>query len=367
MTTAQNHLEKVLKATLEGAAVRAERVDPDGSVPLDIEMAGERHRLRAIWAGEGWPADVHLALDAVSDPAQWPRDLVVIARHLSPGSIALLRRQGANWADEAGQARIAGPGLLVVREPTEQHEREPTLSWSPSALAIGEALLSREWPEGIGTTELASVSGFSPPQVSGVLRKFDANGWTVKSGPQRGPGARREIADANGLLAEWATAVAGQDPERRLVHRTLRTPMRFLHDELAPALDKHTRWALTGWGAADELAPLMSRVPTLQIYIQDDDFTGPLDAVIRELDLAEIGEGSAIEFRAAPSVVLALNHIHRGLRLASPPRIYADLLAVGGRGEDAATHLKEEVIDPAFVPTDENRKQVLGKTREGSR
>jgi hypothetical protein len=349
MNVPQKRLESALQAALRDARVLAGHAEPDGVVVLDVlTEEGGHHSMRAMWAGEGWPADVHAVADSIPDP--WPRDHVVAARRLSPGSLEFLRERDANWADESGQARIKAAGLLVLREPAPERGPAPGFAWSPSALAVGEALLTGDWPDGIRTTDIATTAGWSPPQVSQVLSAFDDRGWTLKVGPSRGPGARRELADAEGLLGEWADAIARQEPEIRLVHRVVRAPMRFLREELAPTLDANVRWALTGWAAADVLAPLVSQVPSLQIYVHTDDFVGPLDTVIESLGLADVSEGAAIELREAPPFALGASSTRNGLTLASGPRVYADLLAMGGRGEDAAAHLKEEVIDPVLRP-----------------
>ncbi|HMJ02320.1 MAG TPA: hypothetical protein VK506_05225, partial [Conexibacter sp.] len=97
---------------------------------------------------------------ASSVPDPWPSEVVVLARQLSPGAIEWLRERGANWADEVGQARLLGPeGLIVIREPTRISATErPARSfrWSPSALTVAEAILSR--PHGpLRATELAHV------------------------------------------------------------------------------------------------------------------------------------------------------------------------------------------------------------------
>jgi hypothetical protein len=57
-----------------------------------------------------------------------------------------------------------------------------------------------------------------------------------------------------------------------------------------------------------------------------------------------------VAFYPAPPSVIALSRRRKHLSLASGPRVYADLLSFGGRGADAASHLKEEVLD-ALSPT----------------
>ena len=133
----------------------------------------------------------------VADP--WPSDVVLLARHLSPGALEWLRARGANWADEDAQTRIAGPGGLLVDPrnsgPCAKKDVSRSFSWSPSSLSIAELILARS-SERLRAAELARDGGWSTAQVASVMGMFDAQGWTVKRGPARGPCAYREILDA---------------------------------------------------------------------------------------------------------------------------------------------------------------------------
>jgi len=48
---------------------------------------------------------------------------------------------------------------------------------------------------------------------------FDAQGWTVKHGPARGPGAYREVLDADEMLSAWSVAAGEQARDTRIAHR----------------------------------------------------------------------------------------------------------------------------------------------------
>lgn len=350
MNSAEKRLRRLFARIFDGAAIESRPPDPSGATPISASGPFGSLTFRAIWADNGWPADIRSALTEV--PAGgWPRDLVIAARSISPGALALLEARNANWADETGAAKIVAPGILIVRQGTTDAEQTHRgLSWSPAAVAAGEALLARDWPEGVGTTELANLIQWSPSKVSQVLQTFDAQGWTIKYGPQRGPRARREVIDLEGLLGAWAESVVAQEREHRLAHRVLRSSLDFLEGELAEALNNHVRWALSGWAAANEVAPLVDTVPTLQIYVHDDDFDRPLDSVIRETGLSDVAEGGRIAFYPAHQSVLALAEQSAVGPIASAPRIYADLLALGGRGADAAMHLKEERLSRVRSP-----------------
>jgi hypothetical protein len=329
---------------LDGVAVVAAVEPDDAGVGVLLRKRSDVHRLRVIWAGAGWPADVDRAIRGVDET--WPEDLVVVARHLSSGSRKLLDERGASWVDVTGSAHLVAPGLLVVREvEPEAGSDAGAFSWSPSALSLAEALLNSKSPSDVRTAEIARLTGWSTPQVSQVLGAFDAEGWTAKSGTQRGPGATRQIIDPSRLLDAWTDAITSRAAERRFAERIFNDPMQFLTDQLAPALDEHDiRWAVTGWAAAEQLAPFATTIPTLQVYVEDLAFRGPLTMLMEDVPIREVQSGGRIEFRSAGERLLVLADQHDGIRLASTPRVYADLLALGGRGQDAAQHLREEVI-----------------------
>jgi transcriptional regulator with XRE-family HTH domain len=122
--------------------------------------------------------------------------------------------------------------------------------------------------------------------------------------------------------------------------------MQFLRGELAPVLDDYVRWAATGWAAAEQLAPYATTVPSLQIYVAEDDFTGALTEAMKAMQAQEVHNGGRIEFRSGSARLFHLVKRPAELPLASSPRVFADLRSLGGRGEDVAVHFRDEVILP---------------------
>ncbi len=226
----------------------------------------------------------------------------------------------------------------------------PRFAWSRSGLAIAEAILASEWPRGIGTGALARATDWSPSQVSDVLQMFDTQGWTEKFGPQRGRGARRELTDPGALLDAWARETAEETYPTRLGHRLEGDLDAFFRSTLSEALDRRVRWAATGWIASSLVAPFATHIPMLQIYVAEAEFFGPLSKVMQNTGLTEVAEGGRIEFRSAPLHVLAHRTEVESLPVAAAPRIYADLLGLGGRAEDVAQHVRDEAIDPLHRP-----------------
>jgi hypothetical protein len=302
--------------------------------------------LHAVWAGEGWPDDVRHAAASVPDP--WPPDVVLLARRLSPGAIEWLRARDANWADEDARARIVGPGgLLVIREPPSPlpSQREHGLSWSPSSLSIAELILARP-DDHLRAAALAHASGWSVAQAASVLAMFDAQGWTIKHGPARGPRAYRELLDADAMLSAWSIAIGEQVRDTRIAHRAGGDAMDLLRGQLRAELGGSMGWAVSGWAGLELTAPFTTTVPSVHVYVADQDFAGPLTAAIGQAGLREVETGGRVVFwRAAPGVI-DLAARHESVPVVSAPRLYADLSSFDARGQDAADHVKVLLIDP---------------------
>lgn len=339
MFEGNNPFASALERALESLALEDISIDGAGMHrDATVRLGGRPIRLALRWAGRGWPHEVEEAVRDVGEP--WPLELVVVAREFSAGALRLLRARRANWADLAGQARIVVPDrLAVLREPPRSPAsvaKPQLLRWSPSAVSTAEAVLTHDSP--IRTARLAELTGWSTPQVSKVLQAFDRRGWTRRTGPQRGPTASREIADREGLLAEWSEWLREQQRPRRFAHTTRRDALALVDDELATALARHS-WMLSGWAGAALLAPLSTTVPTVQAYVSADDFRD-LPSLLADTSLHLVDEGGRIEFWPADEHTLRLAHREGRVPVASPPRVYADLRRFGDRGADAADHLR---------------------------
>jgi len=348
----QENPAEILERVLDGVAVveRPDSADARADAGVDAWLrvrGGERVALQLKWAGEGWPQDVRRT--AGGTPKRWPSNLVLLARRLSPGAIEWLRERGANWADAAGQARIVGPGgLLVIREPAlppPRRSRSDSMRWSPSAVSIAETLLARP-DEPLRAARLARESGWSTAQTAEVLGALDGQAWTAKRGSARGPAAFRELVDAGGLLAAWSGAVADQPHLTRLAHRAGEDAMTVLRTRLGPALSESVGWAASGWAGLELTAPYTTTVPALHVYVAGEDFVGRLSGAIERAGLREVDEGGLVTFWVTDHHVLRLAEDREGLPVVSAPRLYADLSSFGARGQDAADHVRAELIDP---------------------
>ena len=88
----------------------------------------------------------------------------------------------------------------------------------------------------------------------------------------------------------------------------------------------------------------MTTVTTAEIYV-DGKTLARLEWVAAQAELRPI-EGGKLTLRPFPTVTAErLTTVKSRLRLVPWPRAYADLRSVGVRGEEAAEHLRETIID----------------------
>jgi hypothetical protein len=317
------------------------------SVRAIVTVGRTKHLLELRWVGRGWPADVEQALRDV--PQRWPRQLVLVGQRFSPGAIEKLAERDANWADETGSARIeTANGLLVVRERREDGPGSDStvgFRWSASSVDVAELLLARP-PEGVfNAAQLAKRSGWSHAQVTKLLRQFSARGWVEKAGGSRGVGSGWRLVNAADLLEAWTEYLVSHPPETVLAHRVLRDPLQFARTDLARALNPRMPWALSGWAGLELAAPFVTAVPVLHVAVDTNTLVdGRLRDAMRSARLREVDEGARIAFRALSPFGLTLATKRRDLPVVSAPRLYADLRALGGRGEEAADHVRQELL-----------------------
>lgn len=335
-------LARVLERPVESILETGRR-----SARVTLAVGNAAHELELRWVGRGWPADLEQALDSVPD--SWPRQLVLVGQQFSPGAIDELTQRRANWLDETGTARIeTDTGLLVLREPyeaTAERGMPQGFRWAPSSLEIAEWLLTELPREAFNAGELADRSGWSYAQTTKVLRQLSARGWVKKTGGSRGVGSGWQLGDPAGLLEAWTTYLISHRPKAVGAHRVLRDPMQFARTELAQTLSPEMQWALSGWAGLELADPFVTTVPVIHASVDANALVdGRLREAMRTLSLRTVREGARIEFLALSKFSLSLSREFRGLPVVSPPRLYADLRTLGGRGEEAAEHIRQELI-----------------------
>ena len=326
-----------MSAVLPLGVVVEIRERPGGAAGyLAVLQAGKvKHRAVVGWAGEGWPADVERLLALASDVD------VVVARDLSIGAREWLADRGLGWVDEVGRASVSLPtGLVVVRDVADPPRAQPADGWTHSSVAVAEAILSGIEPR---VDSIEGATGLSRGAAAKALSMLERGGL-LRRDARRGPGSARRVENAQALLEEYATTVAALDAKspRVLLHRVWRDPVDALIDELGPALDLlGATWAATGAAAAALMAPYLSRFTVVELYVDAATISNRAN-LCDAVKARQVERGHRIEVRTLPNRITAMaGPVVDGVRCASPARVYADLLAIGGRSAEAAQHVRE--------------------------
>lgn len=313
------------------------------------------HDLRPVWIGQGFPADVKRALKEIQHEDS--TTTVVTCRRLSRGAREILEERDIPWADAAGYAEIEVHSFIYISRlrPTPLRQSVTSgVTWSRATEAIAESILSRKVQklrtadERDGVDRVASIAestGISNAQVSKVLVMFDDEGYTRKVGPERGPTSAREFRDAGRLLSDWAGHYSRAVRKERRIE--LHVPWRD-HSQsisLADNLLEGTNWAISGWAAAESIAPFTTHVPDLTMYVPDDHFDRAAERLTGHPDVSEVDRGGRIHLRAAAGYLFDCAASVAGVLTASPIRVYADLIRNGDRGAEVAEHLREVAIE----------------------
>ena len=305
---------------------------------VTIHAGSGEHRFLAGWAGEGWPADVERLTAAVSEVD------VVFAKQLSRGAKDWLLAHQRGWVDETGDANVSlSTGLIIVREArTRQVKVETPIKWTRTMLAAAEAVLAGATP----TVEAIQVAtGRSRGGTANALARLEKLGLLHRSQGTRGRESARSVVNHDSFLDGYAAAAAMLRPSQRviLIHRLWKDPLETFESEIGPALNRNSEsWAVTGVGASILLAPYLTDVTVVELYVDDDLFANP-DLLADVLGGRVVDRGQRIEVRALPTPLSAKGPVVSGIHLALLARVYADLMAVGGRSAEAAAHLKETV------------------------
>ncbi|NNN20783.1 MAG: hypothetical protein HKL80_02110 [Acidimicrobiales bacterium] len=150
------------------------------------------------------------------------------------------------------------------------------------------------------------------------------------------------------LLDSYANAAADRRSKQNMLrfHRIwIGDPMETLRTEMAPALLKsNCDWATTGAGASLLMVPYLTEVTRIDLYVDAELMSNPT-RLSSLLGARIVEHGQVIEVRELPTVMSVNGPVVEGIQVALPIRVYADLLAAGGRWAEAAQHLREDLGD----------------------
>ncbi len=324
-------IESALRSVLPHAAAVHVLNETDSLVDLDV--AG--HRLRAQWLTEAWPSAIRQLLKQRGHAPD-----LLVAEQLSTGTREELSKQGISWVDELGGAEIA-IGTLIVSRSGRAPEVKRIRGWTPSAIAVAEALLC-----GTKATVAAirGATGLSSGTCTNALRALTELGYLAARSP-RGRASARSVVNADGLLAAYTTAATRSKPSPSVaVGVTWRDPIRGVAELGTRWTRAGIDWAATGLVAAGVMAPLQTTIGSATVYLAAESIP-ELISFATKVDLVPV-EGGRLSLAVFPAnTSWRLVHEVEDIRVVSWPRVYVDLRGIGVRGEEAAEHLREVVRD----------------------
>jgi len=322
-------IEQALRAVLPaGTAVVAEPTNTD---MVYLEIGETSVGAQTAWIGEGWLSDVRRAIMRLPNGLDF-----VTAHRLSPGARAAATEAGLGWIDESGAAELSLPGVIVSRSGSPEPKRDPSFHWTRSMVGTAEALLVGARPTVAG---VAQTTGLSAGAATNALASLTALGL-LQTAAARGRNSARQIVDRTRLLNEYANAAVAipKGPSLRvgivgdLISELSLMGKRWDSDAIP--------WAATGAAAASVMAPYLSQVTTVDVFI-DVKTLASLVALAQRFRLHPTDSGRLLLRPFPTSATQRLASKVGDLHVAPWPRVYADLRVSGVRGEEAAEHLRE--------------------------
>jgi hypothetical protein len=269
--------------------------------------------------------------------------LLLVAEDSTADARRLLEAHGIGIVDARGRAQIRFPGLVVhIERRGGNGERDtgvPERRIAGRAAVAAQALLlepEREWT----VAELARAAGLSTTLAHYVLARLERDGIAQSKGG--GPRKVRVLCNPSALLDLWAEEAHDRGVHDLLCYRFATTHGVLRKDVSRMLADADIGHAVTGAAAADLLAPFLSAVPVLSLWVGAQHQLGEVAGL---LDAEPVQRGANLVLRQArDDSPLAFNVQHDGVWLANRFRVYVDLRSDPQRGAEQADHLRQEVI-----------------------
>lgn len=271
---------------------------------------------------------------------------LLIANETTAQARKILAERGIGVIDGLGNAHIALPGLLFHLEGhgrgrwrlTSSVPTTPPTRLTGKAGVVAQALLiqrQQDWHVG----DLAKEAKVSPALAHRVLARLEKEGIMVPEGA--GPKRLRRVINPTALLDLWAEE-NNERPIRMMAHVLAQTPQQLIENVGKNLGHGGFDYALTGAAGASLVAPFVTAVPVVEVWVPATAAPGELSEAAQA---ERVTEGHNVVFlQAKNDTPLEFRQSVNGLWVANPFRLYADLLRDPRRGREQADHLREEVI-----------------------
>jgi len=324
---------------IPGLAVAPLSSANDAGVDAVIQFAGERKNIavqfkQRVNAANAW----QLVHEAETHPDM---PLLLVAGESTEESRAILSRHGIALVDGLGNVHIKLPGLLLHLEGSSRRRssgraRPPRLSGKSGVVA--QALLihpDQTWH----IKDLAEETDISVGLAHRVLNRLEDEKVVTTEGT--GPKKVRRVVDSPALLDLWAEEENSQ-PTRSPGFVLAQTPQQLI-EKVTRGLERaEIDHALTGAAAANLIAPFVTAVPIIELWVTA--LAAP-DELHRQVGGEPVSDGANVIFlQEKDDTPLVFREKRKGRWVSNPFRIYADLLRDPRRGREQAKHFRREAI-----------------------
>jgi len=302
----------------------------------DVRVAQQRQRLAIEVKNNGQPrfaraAAYRLARILESDPGLYG---VFAAPYISPRTAEICVQEKIGYLDVAGNCLLTFGQVYIEHQGSPNpfaKKRDLRSLYSPKAARVLRVLLTnpkKPWR----IQALAEEADVSLGQVANVKSLLEDREWLKNSD------AGFLLKEPGSLLAEWSQNFNSRKNISGNYY-TLKS-IAEIEADLAKACDgEGIKYALTGFSGAARYAPSV-RYQRAMAYVLRN-----VEKIADILALKEVTSGANVTlFNPYDEGVLYSTRQIGGICIASPVQIYLDLLAVKGRGEEAAKSILDEVI-----------------------
>lgn len=316
-------------------------------VVINANTAGQPYRLIVECKTEIFPRDLReliWRLRAIAgQPAgdAMPQFPFISAETISPGAKEILRQEQVGYSDKGGSLFVPAPGayLFIDKPLRKSAEKKLGAIFQGRRAQVLHAVWEKrgEW---FGVHQLAKLIDGAPATVSETLTTAERHNWLEIRGS--GPSKERRLADSQAFLDAWSEHQR-QAPKPKL--KKYFVPGGGLLDVTgkidAAFANRQALYEITGEAAAQQYAPYLSSVSQVRCRFMDN--TASRDA-LESIDARPVQEGWNLGVLEADSEGEFAFRRHQSIWLASPLKVYLDLLQGAGRSPEMAQHLRETML-----------------------
>ncbi|WP_431075181.1 hypothetical protein [Microbacterium phyllosphaerae] len=306
-----------------------------------VTVGGSHTPLRVVERAAGTP-----------DPESIPPGFVglVIDRSISRDDRERLEQSGLSWWDLRGAVHLQFDNLLVHIDRTPARSGAPARSQHPHLGPVGtraaQTLLIRDDVAQWSVSELSALADVSVGQAHTVLTRLEDLGFVESIG--RGRSKKRLIGDREGAL-DWLRTSESRlrTPSASQSYLYARNEMDLVRKFDALAGRAGIRYAVTSsMGARLWGVPVTTSVIT-RVRVDTNDLDAARETMgLPFLDADEAGRGANVELWSDKGEVGTHDAVDiDGVSVAPQIRVWLDLARQGGRYEDGADLLREQIIE----------------------